>query len=92
MGTQASVFYGAAEFSRILDLLILADATNLANLATALLALDAEVIAVPPLEQRHLLRGHAVHLRTPHDRRGRRRANRFAGDGRFGRREEDSAR
>ena len=44
MGTQACVFYGAAEFSRILDLLILEDATNL---ATALLALNAEVIAVP---------------------------------------------
>lgn len=63
MGGQACIFYGATEFRRILDLLILADATNLANLATALAALDAEVIAVPLLEQRHLLRGHAVHLR-----------------------------
>jgi hypothetical protein len=60
MGGQACIFYGAAEFSRDLDLLILADATNLPNL---LRALDAEVIAVPPLEARHLLRGHAVHLR-----------------------------
>jgi len=63
MGGQACIFYGAAEFSRDLDLLILADAANLANLATALAALNAEVIAVPPLEQRHLLRGHAVHFR-----------------------------
>lgn len=63
MGGQACIFYGAAEFSRDLDLLILADATNLANLAPALDSLDAEVIAVPPLEERHLLRGHAVHLR-----------------------------
>ena len=53
MGGQACIFYGAAEFSRDLDLLILADATNLPNLVRALDALDAEVIAVPPLEERH---------------------------------------
>jgi hypothetical protein len=63
MGGQACIFYGAAEFSRDLDLLTLADAINLANLARALDALDAEVIAVPSLEEGHLLRGHAVHLR-----------------------------
>ena len=63
MGGQACVFYGAAEFSRDLDLLILADAKNLAILSAALDALDAQVIAVPGLEPRHLLRGHAVHLR-----------------------------
>jgi hypothetical protein len=63
MGGQACIFYGAAEFSRDLDLFILADATNLSNLLRAFDALDAEVIAVPPLEPRHLLRGHAVHLR-----------------------------
>src|ERR1019366_9435630 len=57
-------FYGAAEFSRDLDLLILADATNLSNLSRAFDELDSEVIAVPPLEPRHLLRGHAVHLRS----------------------------
>ncbi len=57
------MFYGAAEFSRDLDLLILADAANLSNLVRALAALDAEVIAVPPLGARHLLRGHAVHFR-----------------------------
>jgi hypothetical protein len=63
MGGQACIFYGAAEFSRDLDLLIPADATNLPNLERALEALNAEVIAVPPFEERHLLRGHAVHLR-----------------------------
>ncbi len=63
MGGQACIFYGAAEFSRDLDLLILSDAASLANLVRALEALDAEVVAVPPLEERHLLRGHAVHLR-----------------------------
>jgi len=60
MGGQACVFYGAAEFSRDLDLLIQADETNLAKLAEAFAELGAEVIAVPPF---HLQRGHAVHLR-----------------------------
>jgi hypothetical protein len=63
MGGQACIFYGAAEFSRDLDLLILADATNLPRLVRALDGLDAEVIAVFPLAEKHLLRGHAVHLR-----------------------------
>jgi len=63
MGGQACIFYGAAEFSRDLDLLIFADAASLANLVRALEALDAEVVAVPPLEERHLLKGHAIHLR-----------------------------
>jgi len=56
-------FYGAAEFSRDLDLLIPADAANLASLKRALDALDAEAIAVPAMEEGHLLRGHAVHFR-----------------------------
>src|ERR1700676_1779572 len=47
--------------------LILADATNLPHLVRALDALDAAVIAVPFLEERHLLRGHAVHLRCRRD-------------------------
>lgn len=63
MGGQACVFYGAAEFSRDVDLLILADAENLANVRSALDALEATVIAVPGLEERHLLNGHAVHFR-----------------------------
>jgi hypothetical protein len=63
MGGQACVLYGAAEFSRDVDLLVLADATNLPKLVRALDALDAEVIAVPAFEERHLLRGHAIHLR-----------------------------
>ena len=35
MGGQACVFYGAAEFSRDLDLFVLADATNLPILVRA---------------------------------------------------------
>jgi hypothetical protein len=63
MGGQACVFYGAAEFSRDLDLLILADRENLARLLEALADLEAEPIAVPPLDEKHLARGHASHFR-----------------------------
>ena len=48
MGGQACVLYGAAEFSRALDLALLPDPTNLDRLQEALAELDAEVIAVPP--------------------------------------------
>ena len=64
MGGQACVFYGAAEFSRDTDLVILADAANLARLESALAELDATEIAVPPLSLAHLERGHAVHFRA----------------------------
>ncbi len=66
MGGQACVFYGAAEFSRDTDLLILADAANLARLEAALLDLQAQRIAVPPLTLDYLQRGHAVHFRCYH--------------------------
>jgi hypothetical protein len=63
MGGQACVFYGAAEFSRDLDLLVLTDADSLSRLRTALANLDAVPIAVPALTARELDRGHAVHFR-----------------------------
>ena len=66
MGGQACVFYGAAEFSRDTDLLILADAANLARLEAALQDLQAQRIAVPPLTLDYLQRGHAVHFRCHH--------------------------
>ncbi|MCU0771390.1 MAG: hypothetical protein MUE94_06420 [Verrucomicrobia bacterium] len=66
MGGQACVFYGAAEFSRDTDLLILADAENLRRLDQALRELQAERIAVPPLSPDYLQRGHAVHFRCHH--------------------------
>jgi hypothetical protein len=66
MGGQACVFYGAAEFSRDVDLAILADARNLARLRRALADLQAAVIAVPPLGLEHLRRGQAVHFRCRH--------------------------
>lgn len=63
MGGQACVLYGAAEFSRDTDLVVFADDDNLRRLSTAVAALDAEVIAVPPFERRYLEAGHAVHFR-----------------------------
>lgn len=63
MGGQACVLYGAAEFSRDTDVVVLASEENLARLATAVDELQAEVIAVPPFEKRHLEAGHAVHFR-----------------------------
>ena len=66
MGGQACVLYGAAEFSRDTDLAILAEKENLEALCRALADLQAETIAVPPLEKRFLDRGHAVHFRCAH--------------------------
>ena len=63
MGGQACVLYGAAEFSRDLDLALLPDPTNLDHLEAALAELEAEVIAVPPFSLKHLTEGLAVHFR-----------------------------
>jgi hypothetical protein len=63
MGGQACVLYGAAEFSRDLDLALLPDPDNLDRLEAALAELEAEVIAVPPLTLKHLADGLAVHFR-----------------------------
>jgi hypothetical protein len=65
MGGQACVLYGAAEFSRDVDLAILADERNLAQLENALADLRAYSIYVPPLTRDYLLRGHACHFRAP---------------------------
>lgn len=58
MGGQACVFYGAAEFSRDTDIVILADQDNIERLNSALSVLEAECIAVPPLQLDYLARGH----------------------------------
>ena len=63
MGGQACVFYGAAEFSRDTDIVVLAAPDNLDRLTAALDALQAECIAVPPFEPKYLARGHAVQFR-----------------------------
>ncbi|HUG90647.1 MAG TPA: hypothetical protein VML55_07435 [Planctomycetaceae bacterium] len=60
------MLYGAAEFSRDADLALLASPENLERLRAALDELQAECIAVPPLEQRYLDMGLAVHFRCRH--------------------------
>ena len=66
MGGQACVFYGAAEFSRDCDIVILAEDENFDRLESALRELQAECIAVPPMDWTHLQRGHAIHFRCHH--------------------------
>ncbi|HUE72173.1 MAG TPA: hypothetical protein VMP01_14915 [Pirellulaceae bacterium] len=66
MGGQACILYGGAEFSKDLDLAVLADANNLEMLRSALDELHAERIAVPPFESRYLEMGLAVHFRVGH--------------------------
>ena len=66
MGGQACILYGAAEFSRDVDLAVLADPENLDRLRQALEELQAECVAVPPFERRYLDMGLAVHFRCRH--------------------------
>jgi hypothetical protein len=66
MGGQACVFYGAAEFSRDTDLVVLANWENFTKLNRSLEDLQAEVVAVPPYEPKYLRKGHAVHFRCHH--------------------------
>jgi hypothetical protein len=63
IGGQACIIYGAAEFSRDSDFVVLCDHANLERLKKALRALKAEPIYVPPLEIEYLERGHACHFR-----------------------------
>jgi hypothetical protein len=63
MGGQACVFYGAAEFSRDADLVVLAEPKNLEALRGALRELKATRVFVPELNEEFLRRGHAVHFR-----------------------------
>ena len=63
MGGQACVFYGAAQFSKDVDLMLLASAENFSRLRAALSDLNAKRIAVPRFEPELLARGHAVHFR-----------------------------
>ncbi|GAG11894.1 unnamed protein product, partial [marine sediment metagenome] len=63
IGGQACIIYGAAEFSRDSDFVVLSTHENLECLQKALDALKAELIYVPPLEIDYLKRGHACHFR-----------------------------
>jgi hypothetical protein len=55
--------YGAAEFSRDLDLLVLTDPDSIARIRSALEELQAKPIAVPDFEPGLMDRGHAIHFR-----------------------------
>ena len=63
MGGQACVFYGAAQFSKDVDLALLASEENFSRLLAALGELNAKRIAVPRFDPALLARGHAVHFR-----------------------------
>lgn len=63
MGGQACVFYGAAQVSKDVDFLLLADEANFGKLHQALDLLQAKRIAVPAFSAAVLERGHAVHFR-----------------------------
>ncbi|MFN7333148.1 MAG: hypothetical protein ACK5ST_00940, partial [bacterium] len=66
IGGQACVLYGAAEFSRDCDIVILAKEANFENLNAALAELQAECIAIPEFKAEYLERGHAIHFRCKH--------------------------
>jgi hypothetical protein len=63
IGGQACIIYGAAEFSRDSDFIILCDKANIERLKKALKALKAELIYVPALDPTYLEKGHACHFR-----------------------------
>lgn len=63
MGGQACVFYGAAQVSKDIDFVVLADPGNYSRLQEALGRLQAVRIAIPPFDPEVLDRGHAVHFR-----------------------------
>ena len=63
MGGQACVLYGAAQFSKDIDFLILASDVNFAGLHAALAELEAVRIAVSRFDPEQLARGHAMHYR-----------------------------
>ena len=63
MGGQACILYGAAEFSRDIDLAILTSAENLSALRATLEELQAKTVYVPQLSEDALLGGHACHFR-----------------------------
>lgn len=64
MGGQACILYGAAEFSRDVDVAVLATDKNLELLRQALDELRAKQVFVPALQKEALLRGHASHYRA----------------------------
>ena len=61
IGGQACILYGAAEFSRDIDLVIMISSENLEDLTVALEELEAERVFYPGLSEDVLLRDmHAI--------------------------------
>ena len=63
MGGQACILYGAAEFTRDIDVAVAVVPGNLARLRAALADLKAEQVYFPDLSASVLRRGHACHFR-----------------------------
>lgn len=63
IGGQATIIYGAAQFSRDSDFIVLCDSQNIIKLKKALKSLKAQNIYVPPLKKEFLDKGHACHFR-----------------------------
>jgi len=64
MGGQACILYGAAEFTRDVDLAVAVDSANLKRLRKALFELRCEAVYFPSLSAAVLRRGHACHFRS----------------------------
>ena len=63
IGGQACIIYGAVEFSRDSDFVILADSENMERLKNALKALEAKPVYFPEFRVEYLRKGHACHFR-----------------------------
>lgn len=63
---QAAVAYGVSQFTQDADLWVEPTARNLVRLRNALESLHAQPRFLPPLELRHLKRGHGIHFVMPH--------------------------
>lgn len=63
IGGQATILYGASEFSRDIDFAVLLDNKNLEKIKLALTELRAEQIYFPSLTLDYLAHGHACHFR-----------------------------
>lgn len=64
MGGQACILCGAAEFSRNVDLAVLANKKNLERLRLALDKVEVQPVYFPALSSEALNRGHACHFRS----------------------------
>jgi hypothetical protein len=63
IGGQACILYGAAEFSRDIDMAVLISSENFEDIRKALKELEAERIFYPDLSEDVMQRGHACHFR-----------------------------